>query len=164
MLLKIPSLVLKQLYTFGSLANTATGIQVALKNRLSDATLTGLAGLEIDGEAVPVSAIAFDLGDGGLLPATSVSPSSPVEFPLKKTVTLRVSGVGPLPVGNHDIAFRFEARPFGKLEFEVHDAIAEPSERAVQIPYDKENDHTQAMAERRQRFLEERKRNSAALI
>jgi len=156
MFLKVPSLVLKQLYTFGSLGNTASGIKVALKNRLSDATLTRVAGLDIDGEEVPLSAIEIDLGDAGSLPASSVSPSSPFEFPLKKVVTLRVSGFGPLAAGNHDIAFRFEAKPFGKLEFQVHDSIAEEAERTVQIPYDKENDHTQEMAGQRQRFLEER--------
>jgi hydroxymethylglutaryl-CoA reductase (NADPH) len=155
MFLKIPSLVLKQLYTFGSLRNIAGGVKLALKNRLSDATLTRLAGLEINGEEIPLAAIQIDLGDGALIDAAKLSAAAAVEFPLRKTVTLRVSGLGPLATGNHEIAFRFEATPFGKLEFKVHDAIAEESEKRNQIPYDKENDHTRASAEKRQRFLAE---------
>ncbi len=36
----IPSMMLKQLYTFGSLKNTPDGVKFSLKNRLSDATMT----------------------------------------------------------------------------------------------------------------------------
>jgi hydroxymethylglutaryl-CoA reductase (NADPH) len=155
MFLKIPSLVLKQLYTFGSLQNLAGGVKMTLKNRLSDATLVRLTGVEIDGEEAPVSAIQIDTGDGALIPASGVSESSPVEFPLKKSVTLRIDGFGPLAIGNHQVVFRFEARPFGKLEFKVQDAIAEAKDQRPQIPYDKENDHNTTQAERRQKFVEE---------
>jgi len=36
----IPSMLLKKLYTLGSLKNTAAGVQFAVKNRLSDTELT----------------------------------------------------------------------------------------------------------------------------
>ena len=52
-LFPIPSLLLKQLYTFGSLQNVATGVRFALKNRLSDAQLTGLTSVKINGQEVP---------------------------------------------------------------------------------------------------------------
>jgi hydroxymethylglutaryl-CoA reductase (NADPH) len=38
----IPSMILKQLYTFGSLKNTPDGVKFSLKNRLSDATISSL--------------------------------------------------------------------------------------------------------------------------
>lgn len=49
----IPSLVLKQLDTFGSLANTDTGAQFALKNRLSDAEFAELLSIKLNGQAIP---------------------------------------------------------------------------------------------------------------
>lgn len=155
MFLKVPSLVLKQLYTFGSLKNIAGGVKLSLKNRLSDAKVTRIVGVEIDGEEAPVAAIEIDLGGSALVPAASISEANPLDFALRKTVTLRISGCGPLANGNHEISFNFEAKPFGKLEFKVHDAIAEEGDRRLQIPYDKENDHTRALAEKRQRFVEE---------
>src|SRR5437868_5028277 len=63
----IPSMLLRQLYTFGSLQNTADGVQFAIKNRLSDAELTELLGVAIDGASIPLSALKLDLGDGAVV-------------------------------------------------------------------------------------------------
>ena len=64
-LFPIPSMLLKQLYTFGSLQNVPTGIRFALKNRLSDAQLTGLTSIKINGAEIEFDAnlcqIIFDL-------------------------------------------------------------------------------------------------------
>jgi hydroxymethylglutaryl-CoA reductase (NADPH) len=51
--MKIPSLILKQMYTLGSLENVADGVRFSLKNRLSNATVTRLAEIRIDGNPVP---------------------------------------------------------------------------------------------------------------
>ena len=64
MLFKIPSLLLKQLYTFSSLENTSRGVRLALKNRLSDATVTGIRRVAVDGVEVPVDRIRIELPDG----------------------------------------------------------------------------------------------------
>ena len=62
--MKIPSLILRQLYTFGSLENEADGVRFRLKNRLSDATLVRIGELKIDGKAVPLDSLTLDLGGG----------------------------------------------------------------------------------------------------
>ena len=62
----IPSLLLKQLYTFGSL-KIEKGVRFSLKNRLSDATITDLRSVSIDGKRVPIEAITLDLDDGTML-------------------------------------------------------------------------------------------------
>ena len=46
--LPIPSMLLKQLYTRDSLRNTPEGVRFSLKNRLGDATLTGLQVVKFD--------------------------------------------------------------------------------------------------------------------
>ena len=40
--MKIPALILKQMYTLGSLENVEDGVRFSLKNRLSNATVTRL--------------------------------------------------------------------------------------------------------------------------
>ena len=50
----IPSLLLKQLYTLGSLENADTGVRFSVKNRLSDATLKGVQRVMFDGKQVPL--------------------------------------------------------------------------------------------------------------
>src|SRR5436853_7524179 len=48
--MKIPGLILKQMYTLGSLENVADGVQFSLKNRLSNATVPGLSEVRLDGK------------------------------------------------------------------------------------------------------------------
>jgi hydroxymethylglutaryl-CoA reductase (NADPH) len=61
MALRIPSLVLKQLYTFGSLQNNDHQVRFSVKTRLSDASLIGLQRVQIDGRGarLPVSALSI---------------------------------------------------------------------------------------------------------
>ncbi|NJN78237.1 MAG: hypothetical protein HC803_07815 [Saprospiraceae bacterium] len=79
----VPSLILKQLYTFGSLANVEGGVAFTIKNRLSDATIQRITSLAIGGEAIDLDDVILDLGDNQLSPA-DISDVHPIDFPLKK--------------------------------------------------------------------------------
>jgi len=155
MLFKVPSLLLKQLYTFGSLANTTTGVRFALKNRLSDATVTAIRGIAVDGRSADLAALTLTSGDEAPRAALSITPKDPLELPLRRIVTLELGRFAPLERGNHEIEIQFDAKPFGDLSFKVNDAIAEDGPRRTTIPYDKTDDHNRAWAERRQRFVAE---------
>ncbi|MGB5061796.1 MAG: hypothetical protein WBO48_24085, partial [Candidatus Promineifilaceae bacterium] len=72
MAVKIPSLILKQLYTFGSLQNVNGGVQFSVKNRLSDATLTSLNSIKFDGQAVPLEGVTIILEDGHTMGAGEI--------------------------------------------------------------------------------------------
>ena len=124
MFFKVPSLLLKQLYTFGSLANEGGGIRFTLKNRLSDATVTGIRGVSIDGRAADLAGVTLDLGDGSARPARELSAASPLPFPLRRIVTVRAAGFAALGAGDHEIEIAFDAEPFGEMTVKVHDAIA----------------------------------------
>ena len=155
MFFKIPALLLKQLYTFGSLENTPSGVRLALKNRLSDATVTGIDGVAIDGRAADLSVATLELPDGRHVAARSISASNGLDFPLRRTVVLSLEGHPALDQGNHEIELSFQARPFGSLSFKIHDAIAEEAPRRAQIPYHKQDDHNHEWAVRRQAFAAE---------
>ena len=101
--MKIPSLILRQLYNFGSLENVPGGVRFALKNRLSDATLTGVTGLQIDGLELALDGVTLELGDGETVAATAVSEENPIPFPLRKTVHVQAED-GSLSMGKHKIA------------------------------------------------------------
>jgi hydroxymethylglutaryl-CoA reductase (NADPH) len=150
--MKIPSLILKQLYTFGSLENVTAGVSFTLKNRLSDATVTRVHGVRVDGREVAAGEVTLHL-EGTPLRAADVSPANPVPFPLRRVVGVEVPGP-PLAEGKHEIVLDFDAKPFGKLSLKVQDAIAARKPPRTTIPYDKENDYgAEAIAERR-RFVE----------
>jgi len=147
---KIPSLVLKQLYTHGSLENVSGGVKLSLKNRLSDATLTAINEITIDGRAIPLEDLEFEAGGTSFAPA-EVSAENPVVFPLAKVMTVLWKG-GNLEVGKHTVAVDFDSSPFGRLAFSVKEAIRETKEERVSVPYDRENDYSEEIIKKRQEF------------
>jgi len=152
--MKIPSLILKQMYTFGSLKNDADGVHFSLKNRLADATLTGLSEVRINGNRVPLERLTLGFEDGPRLTATSIRPDNVLEFPLRRVVRVHAL-MEPLARGTHEIALAFEAKPFGALSFKVTDAIADEAPRRTTVPYDKEDNQSPRIIAERQQFVEQ---------
>jgi len=150
---KIPSLVLKQLYTFGSLSNTESGVSFGLKNRLSDATLTGIRSLSIDAVPLPIRSVHVNLGDRRVA-ASAISASNEIAFPLRRSVTVEIDGLNALEKGEHEIEIAFDAKPFGDMNLKVKDAIAEEKVSRPAVPLDKENNYTREMVQKRLAFIE----------
>ena len=150
--MKIPSLVLKQLYTFGSLENVRGGARFTIKNRLSDATLKQVRSVSIDGQEMPLDKVWFELGSDDKRLASDVSMENPINFPLRQMVRIRVPRLQ-LDDGQHEIKLAFEADPFGELAFSVKDAIASDADERVSIPYSKDNDQTRGVIRKRQKFI-----------
>jgi len=137
---KIPSLVLKQLFNHGSLENTPDGVVFGLKNRLSDAVVIEILEVSIDGRKLAIQDVEFTMGERTFL-AADVSADNPIDFPLGKTMTVLSRGVE-LEIGKHTVALGFDSTPFGKLAFTVKEAIREEKETRVTVPYDKEDDYS----------------------
>lgn len=150
----IPSMLLKQLYTFDSLKNVDGFVLFSLKNRLSDGKVTGLQYVKFDDVEVPRSAITLDLGDGVVIRPDDVR-QNPVDFPLRKTIDIRCA-IPPLEPGKHRIEVKFDAKPFGSLTLKVDGAIhhveAEPRKS---IPRARDDDYADGIIAQRQAFAEE---------
>jgi hydroxymethylglutaryl-CoA reductase (NADPH) len=151
--MKIPSLVLRQLYTNGSLTPTDDGVRFSLKNRLVDARLTGLHEVTVDDQRVPAEHLALSLDDGGLLRASEISSSNPVAFPLRKVVHVHAPGVQ-VGQGVHEIQLTFEIEGMGRLGFKVKDSVVAPQADRVKVPRDETDDYAEEAIRARQRFLE----------
>ncbi|MDX2282591.1 MAG: hydroxymethylglutaryl-CoA reductase [Bacteroidia bacterium] len=148
----IPSLLLKQLYTFGSLRNTDEGVRFSLKNRLSDASLTRVSRVRVgDYEAGP-DAITVVLADGRRLAPADIGPDRPVDFPLREVLDVLVE-MPPLAVGKHALEVGFEAKPFGTLTLKVDCAIEQTSEDRVVIPRSGKDDYDPEIIRLRQQFV-----------
>lgn len=150
----IPSLVLKQLHTFGSLTNTPGGVKFALKNRLSDAQLTGIHRLSLGGKDVPLTHIKLDPGEGTVFSPEEITKENPLEFPLRKTIAVICAGEV-LPDGKHKIEIEFSAKPFGRLTLKVEDSITASSGQIVRLPRNDEDDYDEAVIKSRQQFVEQ---------
>lgn len=149
----IPSLLLKQLYTFGSLHNTANGISFQVKNRLSDTEVQQIHGISINGKAADLSHVMIETGDGKTLKPVDLSKENPVDLPLRATMRVMVS-MPPLPIGKHNIEIVFEAKTFGKLKLNVEDGLSEEVVSELKIPRNDQDDYEEGIIKTRQAFLE----------
>ncbi|MCB0011043.1 MAG: hydroxymethylglutaryl-CoA reductase [Anaerolineales bacterium] len=147
----IPSMLLKRLYTFGSLENNGGGVMFALKNRLSDAELTQLVSIKIDGRELPAGQLTLNLDDGQQIRPEAISDKTPLPFPLRKIVNIRAD-IPPLDKGKHEIEVAFQTKPFGRLKFSVEDSISEKHD-IVRIPRDESNDYNSDIIKKRQDFV-----------
>jgi hydroxymethylglutaryl-CoA reductase (NADPH) len=147
-------MLLKKLYTLGSLKNAEQGVQFAVKNRLSDAELTGLKSMAIDGQPVDLAEVTLALTDGQTFKPDQITSARPLAFPLRATVLLQTR-LAPLPVGMHEIEIAFETRPFGKLQFKVEDALSEKAAPGLRIPRDPVDDYGEDAIKQRQALLEQ---------
>ncbi len=152
--LPIPSMLLKQLYTFNSLKNTETGIKFSIKNRLTDVKFSELKSVKINGKEIPKDKIKFAFGDGEMLSANDISEDNPVDFPLRKVIDVHAETAN-LEHGKHKIKIAVKAKGYGSLKFEVEDAIPEKESYDVSIPRDREDDFSEDVIKKRQKFVEE---------
>lgn len=150
----IPSLVLKQLYTRGSLRNTSRGVQFTIKNRLSDTKLVAIEKISIGGNEVSADKIEVDLGNGDIRKLSQVTESSPIDFPLSTILTV-TSDIEELKEGKYEIKIVAKAIKFGKLKVTVDDSISSENHDVVRVPRDNKDDFSDTAIKARQKFLEE---------
>ena len=154
--MRIPSLILKQLYTFGSLRNSGEGVAFKVKNRLTNVTLTALHGVKIDGKPIDADKIVLEVEDekGTILTPTQLL-SQPLPFPLRQVLEVVLS-IEPLAPGKHQIEIEFETKEYGKLKVKVEDAISEDDARIERIPRDPIDNYGEKIINDRQRFIEKK--------
>lgn len=148
----IPSLLLRQLYTFSSIKNVPGGVSFSIKNRLSDATLIRLVAVRINGQVVPLEQVELRLDGVIRTDPSQVSDEHPVDFPLRRVVDLVVFREH-LPKGKHQIEIEFETRPFGHLRLKVEDSISEEDDQRVRIPRSTTDNYAPAAVRQRQDFV-----------
>jgi hydroxymethylglutaryl-CoA reductase (NADPH) len=152
-LMFVPRLLLKQLYTFGSLKNTDDGVRFSIKNRLSDATVTGLRSVTVAGRQVPLSDVKIVYDSGHVVLPHQISEKEPLSFALRETFDI-VARTDTLPFGKHPIELKFDVKPFGKLTLEVEDSIQHQAPKGNKVPRDNTDDYSPAAIAARQAFVE----------
>ncbi|NJK84550.1 MAG: hydroxymethylglutaryl-CoA reductase, partial [Saprospiraceae bacterium] len=129
------------------------GLSFSIKNRLSDATLSGILSISINGQEVSLQDVSIDLFDRVLRPA-EITTQNPVDFPLRKTFNVLVKTAA-LPEGKHSLEIGFEVSPFGKLTLQVDDSIKKEDHNRIKIPRDDNDDYSPEAIKTRQKFVEE---------
>lgn len=149
-----PKSLLRQLYTRGSLKNTNQGLCFSIKNRLANATLIGVKSIKINDKEIDFKDLKLDFLNGQTYTPTQITKSSSLGFPLKKTIHILAKDIV-LEAGIHKISIHFQAKPFGKLQFDVEDEVDKVQEERLKVPRLEENDYNREIIQQRQSFIEE---------
>ena len=150
-------MLLKLLYTRGSLRNTPNGVAFSIKNRLDTVRFTRLDFVRVGEHRVEPENIALDLGDGDIRPVRDALSRTPggLDFPVGHSITFHLTTPA-LAEGIHPVQVQFAAEPFGELNVEVEDAIVGAvGAGKPRIPRDSQDDYSDAAIAARQRFAEE---------
>lgn len=148
----IPSVVLKRLYTRDSLRNTESGVCFSLKNRLSEATLTGIFSLQLDGVEIPLRNTVLRPVGGEPRPAESITEDTPLQLPVGGILHLEMEG-DPLETGNHKIQLHFGSRPYGRLKLNIEDELHHGVQPDRHIPRNPEDDYCEEIINERREFV-----------
>jgi len=126
----IPNFVLKRLYVKGSLANTADGCELKLRNFVGSGTLTRLFSVEVDGRNHLPDVLSVTLPGGETRTGESVTPEKPLVLASGVAVAIRLRGARLAP-GAHAVKVRILTGEMGQLEIGLSDSVAEkPAEEA----------------------------------
>jgi len=120
-MVKVPSFILKKLYTKGSLKNIDDGFQFEIKNVLADATIISPMNISVDDSPIDSSKIILKSPEGEV-PSNDISINNSILFKVKTKVTVIVKGIS-LPPGEHRIHISTKTKEYGPVEFEIKDKI-----------------------------------------
>jgi hydroxymethylglutaryl-CoA reductase (NADPH) len=150
----IPSAILSKLYNRTSLKNSQSGVSFSVKNRLSPAKLRRIQRVVLNGHVLDEDEISLACDGGSPIPASSIGPDNPVDFPLGALLKFELA-VEPLGEGQHDLEVVFDAPPFGRLTLEVSDSLKTAELAPGTIPRDPEDDYSEAVIQARRDFIRE---------
>jgi hydroxymethylglutaryl-CoA reductase (NADPH) len=149
----VPSLLLKQLYTRGSLQNTSKGIRFSIKNRLKDAKIEQFRSVSVAGKPIPLEKVLIDFGHAHPKHANEINAENHIDFPLRKAVALFVE-TEQLKPGKYEIIVEVDASPFGKLKLKVEDGLADKKVDDKKIPRDEMDDYSENAIKTRLDYVE----------
>jgi hypothetical protein len=115
---------LERLFTWESLENTERGVEFELKNRLTDATFSGITAARLDGDPVDLSNASLELPDGTHLPVADITDDDPLEFELGDTAQV-VLDRERLTLGTHELEIGIDVDRVGAVSFDVTDEVTE---------------------------------------
>ncbi len=151
----VSGLLLKQLYTNGSLENTHRGVEFSLKNRLIDTSVNALNFIEISGKEIDLNKVKLEVTENVLISAGSISEEKSLKFNLRDTFKI-ICEIPHLKLNEkYEIGISFNANQIGDLKFAVEDLIGMNEADRIKIPRNDFDDYSEKAIEARQNFVED---------
>ncbi len=152
----IPQVMLKQLYTIGSLISKTEGVSFTLKNRLKDAHLSAIKKLKINDQDVNLNSISIRLDSGETVSANALHKEDGFSFSLGASLQLHIDSLSLPEQSSHQLDIYLKTKPFGDIHLSLKDKVKtnEPSDPGM-IPRDPADDLSPGAIKTRQQFVQQ---------
>lgn len=118
----IPSFLLAKLYVKGSLRNTESGFEFALKNIIDSTMLIGIGPITVGEKNYEGEAIRMTLGDK-TVSGGELSRQNSIPVRMGNPINISVAG-DRLPAGAQKITVAATTSDIGKIKFDISDTVA----------------------------------------
>jgi hydroxymethylglutaryl-CoA reductase (NADPH) len=149
----VSPIILKKIYTAGSLRNLEEGVSFHIRNQMRDSLLTGMEELIIDGVTIPSDRI-FIGNNGSKKRADAIDNLNTVPFTLGEDIEIKAIILPLSKNQEHQIFLSLETEPFGRLSLEATDSVSEARADHMRIPCIKDNNYSLDIIKKRQEFVE----------
>jgi hydroxymethylglutaryl-CoA reductase (NADPH) len=150
----VSPLILKKIYSTGSLKNLEDGVSFSIKNQIREAMLTGVCEVKIDDKTIPLHDI-FIGTNGSRRKADDIDLDNAVPFPFGEDMEIHVKVETLSKNQEHQIALSLETEQFGILDLAATDCVVETRQEQQRIPCNKQANYEPEIIQKRQEFVED---------
>ena len=150
----ISPIILKKIYSIGSLKNVEDGVSFVIKNPMKDGLITGISGICINGLEIPLDDVVMR-NNGTRLKASEINANQPLPFPMGMDVEFHARAIALAKNIDHQITISCHTDPYGSFDLEATDSVIETRTTQKKIPCDKQANYDMDIVRARQDFVED---------
>ena len=124
----VPTSMLKQLYTLGSLKETQNGLCFSLKNRIKSAHFNQVIHLSINDQRVDNNKILVALNSEQKISLDTLEQNQGVDFPLGAILHVFADGIFVSESKTCKIQITLSTHPFGDIDLTLLDKLSLPTQ------------------------------------
>jgi hydroxymethylglutaryl-CoA reductase (NADPH) len=150
----VSPIILKKIYSIGSLKNVEDGVMFTIKNPMKNANITGVSGITINGLEISLDDVVMR-NNGTRLKASEISQEQQVPFPMGQDVEFHARAIALAKNIEHQITISCHTDLYGPLDLEATDTVIETRTTQRRIPCNKQSNYDMDMVRQRQDFVED---------
>lgn len=150
----VSPLILKMMYSTGSLKNIRSAVSFKIRNPLKDASLTKVLGITINGSEIPLGDVTVQNKTRTMM-ACEIDDTRPLPFPTGKDIEFSVRTLPLSRNSDHELRVSLRMEPFGTLLIESRDTVIETRASRIRIPSDRQSNCSPTIVNRRREFVED---------
>lgn len=151
----VPQLMIKQLYTIGSLEKTGDGIVFKLKNRLKEGSLRRVISISINNNEIDQDKISLSSAEVDKVTPAELESSDGIKIPLGAEVKISIADKSTWTSDAQHLDVRLDLKPLGEIHLKIDDVIKhsdqqQSDQQKFSMPRNDTNDLDPAIISQRQ--------------